>query len=202
MKVEIANRQLLIHLDTDADQDAYNRWLVEAWRIMPRLSLLAREEPLALGWLEFTSKQRDEGLWAIPLFSAFFESERAMSLALINRSQKNMSRDAQDGQKVRDIWRKALAGLRLLCFVPYDEVLEMEKDWRTHEYLSRVRDKNVARITQREKYRALRNANMCVTRAWDSVAEFFVRNPQFVAQWVLLHGLARLSENPETKKTN
>ncbi|MFC2070410.1 hypothetical protein ACFLTB_04480 [Chloroflexota bacterium] len=77
------------------------------------------------------------------------------------------------------------AALKLLTGAPFEMVLNQEKQWRTNEYLNKVRDKSVQREINKAHNSAIRDADMCLKRAEKSVSNYLKKNDGML----LLHAI-------------
>ena len=84
-----------------------------------------------------------------------------------------------------------LAALRLLLGAPFERVLAQEKEWRLRKYYQKLRDKTVKREQKKARNNAVRDADMCLKRACDSVTEFFNWNPELFLQYAILQTVVR-----------
>ena len=89
--------------------------------------------------------------------------------------------------------RTTLATFRFLLFAPFKLVLAREKEWRINEYVKNVRDKSVKRVMVDAKKRAVRDADMCVKRAHDSVEKWFIQREDRLIRYAILRAVVEES---------
>jgi len=161
--------------------------LVKVWRTEPRF-LNTMEDAIKLMWIG----------GRLHPFREFIRPGLGQWL-MIRDSNPQKSEDSdldweseRKGGRPLD-YRTLVAAARLLCFAPYEMVLEQEKKWRIERYLARVKDKNVIRSTRHAKYNAVKAADMCVARAQELVskyvAEYVEKNPE-ASFYFLIIGIA------------
>lgn len=205
MKTVSIGKKLSIEFESDRESADFERWLIQAWQLMPNLMYLIKlvdEEPSILTESEFREKQRAEGLWVMPSLKTILDIGVGHIALTTDKKLVAMRRDTDGNQMQLDASRVILSGLKLFCFIPYDEVLEQEKAWRTKKYMAEVRDKCVVSAVEEAKYRAVRNADMCVFRAKKLVQAFFKKHPEFAFEWAMLYNVARQWERATGTRTN
>ena len=190
MKVSFEKKQLVVQFENEHEIEQYEFFKQQARDVLPKLRKLMREEPLILADSEFWKKQQEEGLWVAPSLAAIFEKEEGHLALTTGRKLKATRRDVDGNQIQLDSSRVALAGLKLLCFVPYEQVLEQEKAWRRENYLRELRDQCVTKDVKHAEYRAVRNANTCLERARQQVNEHLKKNPDYLVKWITLYDVA------------
>ena len=87
--------------------------------------------------------------------------------------------------------RTLLAARRLLLCAPFGRVLAQEKEWRSKEYYQKLRDKSVECEIKKARNNAIRDSDMCLKRAYDSVTEFLNRQPELFLQYAILQTMVR-----------
>ena len=97
--------------------------------------------------------------------------------------------------------RTLLANLRLLLGAPKGKVLAQEKEWRISEYYKKLKDKSVISAQKKARNRAVRDADMCLKRACDSVEEYFNQHPELLLQYSILQAVVRERISTDTRKS-
>jgi hypothetical protein len=192
MKVRRTEVGFVLGFDSNREKLNHEHSLAQAWELMPNFLRVLRREPLILNAKQLFDKQRKEGGHIIPVREALKRSIGC--LALIRDGRQKSGRPHCD--------RFLLATTKLLGFVPYEQVLKEEKDWRKKKCVSEIRDKYIESSSKDAEYRAVRDANMCVAREKKQLAEFFIRYPQFELGWSILNDVARqlMESQPEVNK--
>jgi len=174
----------------------------KAWRQMPALARLWNQEPWVLSRNDFRRKLREEGLWFTPSLKPIFTSRRKQYRAVLIADKKLVAtrwNNDEGGQTEVRADRIEVAAFKFLCLMRYDQVLEQEKAWRRQKYRAELRDHCALRQVKDAEYRAIRNADMCVSRAYKLVCQYFRRHPELALQYAIFYDVARRWENANLK---
>ena len=87
--------------------------------------------------------------------------------------------------------RTLLAALRLLLCAPPEKVIAQEKEWRIDEYTKKLRGKSVKRELDKARNRAIRDSDMCVKRARESLEKYFNQHPDMQIPHGILQSVVR-----------
>ncbi len=183
MKVEFGESNIRISFDTDQELQNYEKWLTGARQELPKLVKLWSLEPPVLQLEELFQKMGEEdGL--LGTFKRYLKTEEGNLVFIRHKRPAGNS-----GRPIGD--RAIVAIFRLLCGAPYDLVLKKEKSWRTKEYLAKVRDKSVYREMRDAKHKAQRDADNCLYRAREAIADVLKQHPEFISPYAVLSNMAK-----------
>ncbi len=183
MKIELADNQLKIYFENEQEQKDYEEWIAEARKLLPRIIKLWSIEPPILSVPQLFEKIRQEDGF-LGSFKNFFRSDNIKPIFI-----RGPRPEGKPGRPIDD--RTIVAVFRLICCAPYDLVLDQEKKWRTEKYLADVRDKNAIRAVKKAKYKAQKDADMCVARAQEAVFDFLERYPELVVNYIVFSNVVK-----------
>ncbi len=183
MKIEFFENQLRIYCENEQEQKGYEEWIAGARKLLPRIVKLWSLEPPILSVPQLFEKIRQEDGF-LGSFKNFFRSDNIKPIFI-----RGPRPEGKPGRPIDD--RTIVAVFRLICCAPYDLVLDQEKKWRTGKYLADVRDKNAIRAVKKAKYKAQKDADMCVARAQEAVFDFLERYPELVVNYIVFSNVVK-----------
>ena len=189
MKIENDSEgRFLFRTENLQEENSVKALRAEVIDILPRLQELWEKDLIVLSKLSDLSELKGKYVFPSKKFSIF---DTGTPIAIRVKRAYGRSMDK----------RTLLATMRLLLGAPIEKVLAQEKEWRLEEYYQKLRDKSVERELKKARKNAIRNADMCLKRACDSVEEFFNQNPELLLQYSILQAVVRERIGTDTGKS-
>ena len=179
MKIENDSEgRVLIQAENPQEENDLEAFRAEAIASLPRLQELWEKDLIVLSNLADLSELTGKSVY-FPEKPSIFNTGTPLAIRLKRSYGRPMDK------------RTLLAALRLILGAPMEKVLAQEKEWRISEHYKKLRDKSVISAQKKARNRAVRDADMCLKRACDSVAEFFIQQPELFPQHAILQIVVR-----------